>query len=215
LDLPLEILGWAIDKVMGWFGVESTGTGDKLKKWFDDFMGFIFEWGPIGIISDIIAGFTSEGGFSEAFAPKIEKIKSIMGSILDIFLDIWNGMVGWLQEKTKWLPSWLQPDWLEGLKADTTKPQSAPSNDLPKLVASHEAKKIEMQNDNAKQIKQAVDESTIANKQNSQRTGSAIAQMTNVVAGGGGGTIVEQKQIPDEVDNYPMLMKCHNGGSDE
>jgi hypothetical protein len=215
LDLPLEILGWAWDKLMGLFGVESEGTGAKLVKWFDDLMGFIFEWGPIGIISDLIKGFTT-GDFAGAFSDKIDKIKGIFGNILDLVENVWNSFLEWAIQKAEGIP-WVGgkvAEWVEGMRMDTPKKPVPVEKNLPKLVSAHENKKVELQKQQNEELKQAVKEGTEATKASRQQTEGAVQAMTAISQGGGGGSI-EQRQIPDEVDNYPMLMKCHNGGAEE
>jgi len=216
LDLPLEILGWAWDKLMGLFGVESEGTGAKLKQWFDDLMGFIFEWGPIGIISDLIKGFTT-GDMTGAFSDKIEKIKNIFGTILDLVANVWNSFLEWAIQKAEGIP-WVGgkvAEWVDAMKMERPKKPVVVEKDLPKLISAHENKKIEMEKEQTEGIKKAVEEGTEATKQSKQANEGAVQAMTALAGGGGSGGTIEQKQIPDEVDNYPMLMKCHNGGADE
>lgn len=216
MDLPLEILGWAWDKLMGLFGVESEGTGAKLKQWFDDLMSFIFEWGPIGIISDLIKGFTT-GDMAGAFSDKIEKIKNIFGTILDLVANVWNSFLEWAIQKAEGIP-WVGgkvAEWVDAMKMERPKKPVVVEKDLPKLVSAHENKKIEMQKEQTEGLKKAVEEGTEATKASKQQTEGAVQAMTALAQGGGNGGGVEQKQIPDEVDNYPMLMKCHNGGADE
>lgn len=215
LDFPLEILGWVWDKLMGLFGIESTGTGDKLKKWFDDIMGFMFEWGPIGIITDIIKGFTDEGGFKAAFQDKADKLQNVFLTIMDFVGGVWNSFLDWVSQKVQDIP-WVGDDLAnitEGLKAEPKKPVVI-KKDIPKLVSAHEKRKIEMQQEQSDQVKKAIDETTKATKDNAAKTNDVIQGMSLVSSHGGGGGSVEQKQIPDELDNQVLSVKNYSGDMD-
>jgi len=179
-------------------------------------MGFIFEWGPIGIISDLIKGFTT-GDMTGAFSDKIEKIKNIFGTILDLVANVWNSFLEWAIQKAEGIP-WVGgkvAEWVDAMKMERPKKPVVVEKDLPKLISAHENKKIEMEKEQTEGIKKAVEEGTEATKQSKQANEGAVQAMTALAGGGGSGGTIEQKQIPDEVDNYPMLMKCHNGGADE
>lgn len=47
-EIPLRVLGWIWDKILGFMGIESKGTGDKLVKFLGDAIDKMF--GPIVII---------------------------------------------------------------------------------------------------------------------------------------------------------------------
>lgn len=215
LDLPLEILGWAWDKLMGLFGIESSGTGDKLKQWFDDLMGFIFEWGPIGIISDLIKGFTT-GDMAGAFSDKIEKIKNIFGTILDLVANVWNSFLEWAIQKAEGIP-WVGgkvAEWADNMKLDTPKRPIPVEKDVLDKAQKVEQKKNENQKDQADNLQKAVEEQTEATKANNRQTDGAVQAMTALSQNNAGGGSVEQKQIPDEIDNYVMAVKAYGGDFD-
>jgi hypothetical protein len=215
LDLPLEILGWAYDKIVGIFGVESANTGEKLKKWFDSIMGFMFKWGPIGLITDIIKGFTSEGGFKGAFADKVKSLQEPLFYMIDFIAGIWNSFLDWAVEKVKNVP-WLGDKVIEmskSLRMDTIERPSSIESNIDSKIRKNEAKKIEKEEENNKSLLSAIDNQTQATKATNKQTEGAVQAMTslstvNQGAGGGG----EQKQIPDEVDNWGITMFNYGGG---
>ena len=213
LDFPLEILGWAWDWLMNQFGIESSGTGDKLKKWADTIFELILEFGPFGVISDIIKGFTSDEGFTGVFQRKMDKFQGIFLTIIDFVIDIWNGFLQWAAEKASWIPG--ASGLIEKMQLD--RPERSPKaleQDAAKYYTDHEAKKLGMQKDQADEVTEAVNEGTQATKDAARRTEGAATAIINSQnnQGGGGGSEAPREQIPDEVDNWGMTMFNYGGG---
>lgn len=216
LDFPLEILGWAWDKLMGLFGIESSGTGDKLKKWFDTAMSWIFEFGPIGLITDIIKGFTSEGGFKQVFQDKMDRLKEPLFAIIDFVANIWNAFLEWAIGKAQGIP-WVGgkvAEWADNMKLDTPKRPVTVEKDVIDKAQKVEQKKKEAQKEQADGLQKAVEEQTEATKANNKQTDGAVQAMTALSQNNAGGGSIEQKQIPDEIDNYVMAVKAYGGDFD-
>lgn len=72
MDLPMKILGWAYDKVLGLFGVESSGSGQKFSDWFRN-------------ITDIL----------------LTGLKDFITSPLDFFKNYVKSVTSFLEEKVK------------------------------------------------------------------------------------------------------------------
>jgi hypothetical protein len=215
LDLPLEILGWAWDKLMGLFGIKSKGTGAKLVKWFDTMMDYLLEFGPIGIITDIIKGFTSDEGFAGVFKRKFEKFQGVFLSIIDFVIDIWNGFLAWAAEKASWIPG--AQGLLEGMALDRpiNSPKALKQSSL-KYYQEHEMRKLGLQGKEADELKDSVEEGTKATKDMGNKTEGAMQAITTIAqreSNAGVGS-VETQQIPDELDNYIMNVKNYGGDFD-
>ena len=211
IDLPLEILGWAWDKLMGLFGIESEGTGAKLKQWFDDIMNFVLEFGPIGIITDVIKAFQT-GDWKGIFMKRLLKVNEIMLKIWDWFVGVWNGLFEWMVEKTKDIP--VVGDIVKNLAEKMsmqkpTLPEPLPDTKL-NTMQKGEEKKTEMQKEQTDKITEAVDRSTEASKNATKGTNAVLASMNNNQQGGG--AVSEQKQIPDELDNNIINFNNYSGG---
>ena len=157
LDFPLEILGWAYDKLMGLFGIKSSGTGAKLVKWFDTAMDWMFEFGPIGIITDLIKGFTSDEGFAGVAQRKYEKFKDTFLTIFDFIINLWNGFLDWAIGKAREYNIPFVEGIAEGLKMDrpANSPQALEESSA-KFYTDHEKRKLGMQSDQQSDIKKAI-----------------------------------------------------------
>jgi hypothetical protein len=96
LEMPVRLLGWLFEKFLGLFGVEVTGTGDKLMGWlgqaFDMWIGYIkFMWKwvvekPIELLKFIFEGLKS---FLDDFGVT-EWVSGVTNTVVDFFTNISN-----------------------------------------------------------------------------------------------------------------------------
>lgn len=185
LELPLEILGWAFDKIAGFFGFETTGTADKLKKWFDDLMDWMLNFGPIGIITDIIKGFQT--GDWIGFIQK--RIESTFG----------------------WIPG--MSEWINSLMMKETPKTNLEQPSVVDTHLFNERQKIGLENIRQLRLKKAVDDNTKQTKKSALDTKNTITNLQNQNNNSGGGT-VDTQQIPDELDSTIIAVKNYGGDFD-
>jgi hypothetical protein len=128
IELPVKFVGWVIEKLLGLFGIEVEGVGDKILEKMKGFFDFAMDFNPFKPMWDFVDGFFStEGTF-------LEKIKGGFASMLDGFTDVYQtwiqpivdtvfpiiknffvnlieGVTGWLGEKLSKIPmigGWLK-----------------------------------------------------------------------------------------------------------
>ena len=195
--------------------MKSSGTGAKLKAWFDTAMDWIFEFGPIGMITDIIKGFTSDEGFAGVFKRKFEKFQGVFLSIIDFVIDIWNGFLAWAADKASWIPG--AGKLLEGMALD--RPANTPKaleQSSAKYYTDHEARKLGMQVTQTDQLKNSIDQGTKATKDMGNKTDGALQAITTIAQreNNAGVGPSETQQIPDELDNWILDVKNYGGEMD-
>ena len=114
-------------------------------------------------------------------------------------------------EKVPNIP-WLKgkvTDFVDRMKIDAPAPAIEPTENLPKKVGEMEKQKQELQTQNAQSLKKAVEDQTQATKESQAKTDGAINALTSVNSQGAGTGSVEQRQIPDEIDNYILAVKAN------
>jgi len=110
IELPVKLIGWIVEKVLGLFGVEVTGVADKI-------MGIFQKWWDIllSVFRPIIGLF--EGFFSTegSFMDKIKgAFKGFMGGI-EGMLKVFEPIIEFLKPITDWIKK-VFDDWLNGMK---------------------------------------------------------------------------------------------------
>jgi hypothetical protein len=228
IELPVMFLGWVIEKVLGFFGVEVEGIGNDMLKVIKDlfFMaidGWVLIFGLVkdGIVASIegvkniwnkikdpIAGILSEifnptGKWAESL---INAITPIVAGVHNFFVDFWNSVVTWIQDK---VPDWMpgRDKIFAGLKSMEMSRMEVPAAEASPVDASVDLqkKKIEEQKKQDDGVKKALEDLDKSVKDSGKQTSDSInaAAVTNNQAGAGGG---DTEQIPDEVDNMGMIM---------
>jgi hypothetical protein len=89
--------------------------------------------------------------------------------------------------------------------------KNMPKVDMADYTSAHERQKLERQNQKDEKLQSKIDESTQATKEVAraqQETSNALAVSNN--NNGGGSTIVESKQVPDELDNNLINIKNYS-----
>ena len=195
-ELPVKVLGWIIEKILGLFGIEVTGVADKimavLKGWWEILFGWLT---PIigffegffktkgGFIDRIIGGIN---GFIEGWHKMIDSIlavfpESVQKMIIGFFTTLgeWFGI---LVDKFKGILSWFGIEFDEGAGAGaggapvTT---TAPASDFMQATQA-EAAKIEAERQAAwggveKAIKEQTEKQIASDEKLSKEQGDNIA----------------------------------------
>jgi hypothetical protein len=102
IEMPIRMLSWLFEKVMGFFGVEITGTADKIMEGVSLLMDFITGWWKT-IIKTIMIPFKAIGAFVGSIFDSIGNvITGYFGGLWDIIVGvftldagkIWSGLKG-------------------------------------------------------------------------------------------------------------------------
>lgn len=235
IELPVMFIGWVVEKVLGWFGIESEGVGNKIMGIMKNTFTMIIEgW-------ELIFGLLKEGwdnlisadwvnslfsGIGNFFKNSIDGILSgkwadalfnaitpIVAGVHNFFIDFWNSVVEWISSKI--------PDWMPGRDKIT---QGLTSTEMSRMVVPEantspiesinntEKAKIEDQNKKDKLLEDAMKNIDKSVKESGNKTGNAINSLSSVQNGGGGGATVDTQQIPDEIDNILVSVGNYNGG---
>lgn len=195
IELPVKLIGWLVEKILGLFGVEVTGVADKIMGFFSYIIDF---W--VGMFRPIIGFFE---GLFKTKGSFIERLKGAFSGFL-------QGIMG-MFDKMKPILKWFGIDFDEKAKpgAEPPKPKSSLS-----AVTSAEAKKdAEKQQEQTDQIKDELREQTQkqidAQKQLAKEQGENVAV---AISGGSEAPRSGDQQIADEVDNVAMMMMNQLGG---
>ena len=227
IELPVMAIGWVVEKVAGWFGVEVEGVAGKIMNVLQGVFDLIMDFNPMKPFIDFIEGFwNKEGTFTEKLKagmdnliagmmrnfekwirPLMDAITPIVAGVHNFFVDFWNSVVEWIQGKI--------PDWMPGrdkivkglmgmemsrmeVPTDTTSPVEA-MNDLEKKKIAEQEKKDE-------KTAEALDKLDKSVQEQGQKTSDSInAAAISQTAGGGAGGAGETQQIPDEVENMGVI----------
>lgn len=205
IELPVLFIGWVIEKVLGWFGVEVEGVGQKMMDIIKTGFHMILDGYAMlfGLIKDgVVALFKGEWVTKLA-----EAITPIVAGVYNFFVDFWNSMVEWITSK---IPSWLpgKDKVIAGLTSmemsrmevptETTSPVDAMSDLEKRKIAEQQTK-----DDETKKALEKLDKSV---KEQGQKTSDSInAAAINQTAQGAGGAGAETQQIPDEIENMGVM----------
>lgn len=100
LDLPVRLIGWVVEKVLGLFGVKTEGVADKIMGWIGKIIElFTAFWRPL--IGFFEGFFSTEGSF-------IDKIKGGLGGFFEGMQDmlkVFDPIIAWLKPLTDWVKS--------------------------------------------------------------------------------------------------------------
>jgi hypothetical protein len=211
IELPVRFVGWVIEKVLGWFGVEVDGVGDKMMKIIKKGFFMILDgWTLIfSLVKDSIKSLLS--------TQWVKKILGVIGSILsnvyNFFIDLWNSAIKWISSKIAKF-GWLGEGAAKGVSLMSLNRIETPTSSPVEAVAQTEKMKIENKKKGDKELTDALN--TLGDKVigSNRRTGDLIAASvqggSNVNSGGGSDT----QQIPDELDNTLVSVNNYGGGNE-
>jgi len=249
IELPVMFIGWVVEKVLGWFGIESEGVGDKIMGFMKNSFYMIIEgwelifgllkqgWDAlisgdfIGKLFDKVGDFLKNaisGTVLEKWASKLgNAITHIVAGVHNFFVDFWNAAIGWISSK---IPKWAREKVTKGLTSmsmsrmdvsQTASSSPIESSVIPETTTSPieainntEKVKIENQKKGDKSLTDSLDKLDKSVNDSGNKTGNIINSLSLTQNGGGGGTIVDTPQIPDELDNLLLSVGNYNGGMD-
>jgi hypothetical protein len=141
IELPVKFIGWIIEKVLGLFGVEVDGLGDKMMEKIRGFLDFLLDFNPFKPMWDFIDGFFStEGtflekikggfnkmldGFTDVYETWIKPIvDTVFPKVKNFFVSLFEGVTNWIAEKISKIPGmgWLMDKFSEGAMKKGEKP---------------------------------------------------------------------------------------------
>jgi hypothetical protein len=136
IELPIQFIGWIVEKVLGLFGVEVDGVGDKMMEKIRGFLDFLLDFNPFKPMWDFIDGFFStEGtflekikggfnkmldGFTDVYETWIKPIvDTVFPKVKNFFVSLFEGVTNWIAEKISKIPGagWLMEKMSGGSKA--------------------------------------------------------------------------------------------------
>lgn len=216
IELPIQFVGWVVERVAGWFGIEIEGVGQKImdivrtgftmildgwsmlfspKLWSE-----LYAWMKESILSIIGSIKSTVSNIKETL---IGSISNIVTGIKNFFVDFWNAMVTMLSSQ---IPSWLpgSEGIISGLKGMQITPTNVGSSVINKSNEL-DKQKLQKQTDGSKKLEEAINSMgesiKESNKQNAETINAINSIQGNNIGGGG-----EAQQIPDEPDNYGMAI---------
>lgn len=218
IELPIKLVGWLTEKVLNLFGVEVEGLSKKFmditrtgfmmifngwkllfdpKTWSE-----LFDWSK-----DIVAAIA--GKAREWKDAIVDSITNIVFGVVNFFTGFWNNMVDFMASK---IPSWIpgSSSLIKGLKSMQLD-MTTPGGDV--AAAAIETDKMRIANRTAQQketaagLKELNENVRLGTAENR----NAISSMANIQKGGNSTTIVDQQQIPDEIDNNLISIANYGG----
>jgi hypothetical protein len=204
IEIPIKMIGWVIDKILSWFGVEGADSANKILdfigKWFD------FSFGVIKTIFEVLWNIVSAVfiGLWNVIGPFVEKHWPMIKELLSLIFDGIKFIFGGLWDKVKGIWDWWSDE-------DEDKPVPNTPNRPKQLTEAQRAAQLEEIRVEQRAIlakekadKAAADALTKAAKEG----GKAVVM--GMAGGGAGGAGGEIPQIPDEVDNWGITSKNYD-----
>jgi hypothetical protein len=203
IELPVKIIGWMIDKVLGWFGVEGADSAKKMLGWIGDSFDFVFgiiKWywtTLIGIFKMVFGGlYDLIKPFADKVWPEIKKWATLMFTVLETIWSFLGGIAKTILERF-------------GIEfGDDKKVPDSPAK-RKRLTEAERASQLEKIREEQRAIlaKEKADKERADALAKAAKEGSKAVVMAAGGAGGGGG---EVPQIPDEVDNWGITSKNYD-----
>lgn len=212
IELPVQFIGFLIEKVAGLFGVELEDISKKMMDGLKTGFMFLLDL-PIKISMVIKEAVTNVIQEIKSWKdPLMNAISPIILGVHNFFVEFWNSMVKWMVSK---IPSWLPgaEKIAKGLQVMQLTRMNVPDTSPSEKIAQNEKMAIEQRKKSEKELAKVMSGFGKSMDANNRSTGTAINALTNMQANqvGTGGT-GEPSQIPDEVDNYGMVMFNYAGG---
>jgi len=238
IELPVKFIGWLVEKVAGWFGIEIEGVADNIMNSIQGFLDFILDFNPFAPIIDFFEGFFgTEGTFMEKikagadnviknigdridkwFGPILDSISSIVSGVAGTITNLWNKIFPGEDLPTPTGGGQLRvavPDPFGKAERERRKQEIWDrGNTLSPIDAVNKTESAKIKNNvqSAKSMEQAVDAiKEMERNRKSDVTKNTLAAMSQNNQSGGGGDV---KQIPDEIDNGLVSVKNYSGELD-
>ena len=209
IELPVRFIGWVIEKVAGWFGIEIEGTSDKMMGWIKKGFNFILSGYELlfGLLKEGVTNAINK--MKEWKDPLMNAIMPIIAGVHNFFVDFWNGAIKWISSN---IPSWMpgKDTIAQGLKGMTLSRMEVAESSPVESVAQTEKRKIEEKKKADQNMTEAVNMLGEYVKDNNKKTGQAINTMTNM-QGNNLQNNTDTQQIPDEQDNMMLGLGNYSG----
>lgn len=238
IELPVKFIGWVVEKVLGWFGIEAEGVGDKMMDTLKTVFDFFTSFNPFAVIVDFLEGFFSaDGTFMEKlkagasnvvnnltdridkwFGPILDSISSIVSGVAGTITNLWNKIFPGDDLPTPTAGGVIRkaiPDPFgkaERQRAKESLWARANTASPAEAVLKNETSKIENDTQNAKKMEEMVDAmkemERNAKRDSTNNTLNAMSSRNQTSQEG------DVKQIPDEIDNNLVSVKNYSGELD-
>jgi hypothetical protein len=205
INLPVKLIGWIIDMVLKWFGIEGADSAKKIMGWISKLFDIMWPFAKYFIfwpyylmksIYDLIAPFMKKHW------PKIkEYLSNVFDAIKTIFTALWKGISGFF--------SWWRGKGESGEPEKPPKPKTKKELTSAVELAEEERKKYEKMSKSAKneQEKKYFEKlASDAEKQAQEYKAMLISAQTNTSDKGGEQT----PQIPDDIENSGIISKNYD-----
>lgn len=201
----LDIAGWIVEKIAGFFGVELQNVGDKLRKWF----GLAIDYSPLGMVYKVYK-MLRDMGTQEMIQATINKVRGIfdlltdggIGMVFGYVKNVISGAKNWLKRKFGWGEDDSAANKEGGL------PPEIKSEAVTKAAVAEVG--ANLSSDQMSQLLGKLDESTAKLIQMLSQAFTGVNQSVANVAvqrGGSAGQQGEVRQIPDEIDNNVVTVR--------
>lgn len=220
IELPIKLVGWLMEKVLNLFGIEVEGLSKKFMDVTKTGFMMIFDgwkalfdpktWSEFfSWTKDVVAAIISKT--KEWKDLILDSISNIVFGVVNFFTSFWNNMIGWMKSK---IPDWIPGSnslikGLESMQLETTATPgvgvASAAIETDKMRIANRAAQQKETADSLKELSENVKLGTAENR-------NVISSMANIQKGGNNTTIVDQQQIPDEIDNS-LLSFGNYGGS--
>lgn len=191
--LPVTFMGWVIETIAGWFGVELDNVGKDIMDFIKAMFNLvIFGWEQLGTLiwQEILVNI-----------PKwTMKLIGILGDIVtwfyDFFVDFWNETIEWIKSV---VPDWMMPDSVsQKLDSMTINKDQQSVTDTANGLTRY---KINDQHKRDAKIDN-LNDSIVASGKATEKAFNYSAYAPTTYPGGG--STVDTKQINDELDNIAV-----------
>lgn len=198
IEMPIRFITWAVEKILGWFGIDFDGkeTADKILGVIKTVFDFLLDTWHIGMTAIF-------KGLSIAYdwvAPKLKEWTNLLldslNPLINWIIDFWNGIVDLAKSVISKVPG-LSGEWLDKLKIGNRE-ISETGKTAREKAADLEAEKARINVEVSENMKQMQIEGRKKQEENkpflNKILSSLINNQQNNQTGG------DTKQIADEVD---------------
>lgn len=194
IEMPIRFITWAVEKILGWFGIDFDGkeAADKILGVIKTLFNLVIEgWEHI---------FRGLNIAYDWVAPKIKEwtnmLLDALNPIINWIIDFWNGIVDLAKSVISKVPG-LSGEWLDKLKIGNRE-ISETGQTAREKASQLEAEKAKINVEVTERMKQMQIEGRKIQEENKpflNKIFSSWMNQQNNQTGGG-----DTKQIPDEVD---------------
>lgn len=220
IELPIKFIGWVIEKIAGWFGMDIKSGAIAENVMGNMEIGFkVLLDLPLKIAKGIKKAVDwvvkKIGGWKDKI---LNSLDPLINGLMNFFINFWNTAVdSWIENVPDMFGAGDKiKSMLEGLKIGEKK--STPTTQEPTrysvapAVAEYDRKKAEQRSKELEEAKSMRKDMWMIAKKNQQQSEQAINSMAAIQTNNMGNAGGDIKQIPDEIDNTLVSVNNHGGG---